>query len=257
MIRTKPLDMGDLMRNDFNTVMRHYDKFFGPNWPSVPCRRWEYVAAIMFSEILTDAHDHRGNIKVCDAGSGSRSAFTHYLGHSGFNVDAFDINVSGTVNLENGAEIKYRNMSLINIGFPSQHFDYVFCMSAIEHVNAPPKFSIPELAFDTGDTTAMLELCRILKPGGILVVTTDYAKTYVPPPGPVKSGKRNGCHRVYNWDAILDRLINPAVREHQMRIWGGFESECDWKNIHKIEPVGWPYTEFIFTLRKKSPLEEA
>jgi hypothetical protein len=116
-------------------------------------------------------------------------------------------------------------------------------MSSIEHINAG-KFAIPELKGDTGDTQAMLELCRILKPGGVLVLTTDYARDYIPPPGPY------GTHRVYDWVQLVHRLINPAVRQHYLTVWGGFEVECDWPNIKKIEPMGWAYTEFILTMRK-------
>ena len=250
MIRTKPLDMNDLTRADFYEIAEHYDDLFGPSWPPVPCRRWEYVAAIVFSEVHL-VPGIKKDLRVCDAGSGMRSRFTHYLGALGFDTHGFDMHVSGTKKLPFGNTVTYHPMSMVDIKFPDSHFDYVFCMSSIEHVNAPPKFVIEGFDFDIGDTEAMLELCRILKPGGVLVVTTDYAKEYIQPPGPVKSGSRNGCHRVYDWGTLLDRLINPAVREHGMRLWGGFESECDWKNIHKIEPVGWPYTEFIFTLKKK------
>jgi SAM-dependent methyltransferase len=242
--------MHDLTRPDFYATSQHYDQLFGPTWPSVPCRRWEYVAAVVFSEIALNVPEHRSKIKVCDAGSGSRSRFTHYIGFLGFETHGFDIGIGGTKNLPNGNHVTYHSMSMVDIKFPDNHFHYVFSMSAIEHVNASPKFTIPELPHDTGDTWAMLELCRILKPGGVLVLTTDYAKKYVPPPGVVKDGKRCGCHRAYSWEALLGRLINPAIRKGDMQLWGGFESECDWDTIEQIEPVGMPYTEFIFTLKK-------
>ena len=52
---------------------------------------------------------------------------------------------------------------LRKLQFPASHFDKVFCFSTIEHV--------PE------DNIAMQELWRVLKPGGVLVLTTDISLT--------------------------------------------------------------------------------
>ena len=231
--------MTDLTRTDFAKVNKEYDEFFSINWPAVPCRRWEYVAAVVFSQILGADTDSR----VCDAGSGSSSAFTRYLANKGFCVDAFDRGIAGSQAFASGGNIFYHDMDMIDIKFDDYTFNYVFAMSSIEHVNAG-KFSIPDLEGDVGDTAAMLELCRILKPGGVLVLTTDYAFNYIKPPGPY------GTHRVYNWSSLLLRLVNPAVRMYNMTIWGGFSEQVNWHKIKKIEPLGWDYTEFILTLRK-------
>lgn len=249
MIRTKPLDMEDLARKDFALINEDYNKTFGPRWPVVPCRRWEYTGAIVFSDILKAERD----VKVCDGGSGANCAFTKYLGHKGFIVDAFDYGISAsTMNFCGGGRINYSNMSLHDIKLDDAIYDYVFCMSSIEHINACERFKIEGMVGedrgfqgDIGDTQGMMELCRILKPGGVLVLTTDYAKEYIPPPGPANS------HRVYSWESILKRLVNPVVRKYNMTVWGGYETECNWETIDKIEPMGWRYTEFILTMRKK------
>jgi SAM-dependent methyltransferase len=243
MIRTKPLDMNDLTGEEFDRVNRVYNKMFGPSWPAVPCRRWEYVAAIVFSDIHYNINE---DLKICDAGSGPACIFTRYLARNHFTVDAFDVGTAGAQNFTGGGMIRYHDMNMVKIEFEDAVFDYVFAMSSIEHINAGKKFNIPGTKFDgdVGDTQAMLELCRILKPGGVLVLTTDYAQNYIKPPGPY------GTHRVYNWQALLDRLVNPAVRKYKMRLHGGFDAECDWENIKQIEPLGWPYTEFILTMKK-------
>jgi ubiquinone/menaquinone biosynthesis C-methylase UbiE len=100
--------------------------------------------------------------------------------------------------------------------------------------------------FDTGDTKAMLELCRVLKPDGILVLTTDFADSYYPPPGLWPSGS----HRIYSWFSMDRRLIEPAIKKYMM----GFEGEVylDYFSDKKeLEPKGYNYTEMILTMRKQ------
>jgi SAM-dependent methyltransferase len=51
--------------------------------------------------------------------------------------------------------------------FPSEEFDIVFSMSVIEHVEGP-----------TGDSASMREMSRVLKPGGLLLVTVPFGPKY-------------------------------------------------------------------------------
>lgn len=246
MIRTKPLDMQDLARPDFNKINQDYDDTFkSTKWPAVPCRRWEYVAAIVFSEILNIAPEDRHKYRVCDAGSGQTSIFTRYLGAKGFIVDAFDMHTKGHKSFAGGGKITWHAMSMIDVKFENETFDYVFCMSSIEHINAG-KFKIAGMDGDTGDTRGMTEISRLLRPGGVLVLTTDYTNYYIPPPGPANS------HRVYDWDAMLNRLISPAFTMYGVAVWDEVQINpaCEWKDIKTIEPKGMPYTEFILTMKR-------
>ena len=241
MIRTKILDMADLEYIDFMTVHSMFDKYFGSNWPDVPCRRWEYVAAIVYSEIFSKPG------KVCDAGSGRNCPFTNLLGIKGNKVDAFDRHASGRQDFEGGGFINYHSLSMTDVRLPEGQYDYVFAMSSIEHINAG-KFAIPGMEFDTGDTLAMLEISKLLKPGGLLVLTTDFAPEYMPPPAIANS------HRIYNWEALNSRLILPANLEYGLSIHdevGFLGDELFWKQIHYVEPMGVPYTEMILTLKKE------
>lgn len=240
MIRTKILDMTDLEYIDFVTVHKMFDSLFGPNWPNVPCRKWEYVAAVVYSEILAKPG------KVCDAGAGASCPFTEFLAIKGNQVDAFDRGVTGRREYPSGGYIQYHNMSMTDVKLEEAKYDYVFAMSSIEHINAG-KFTIPEMEFDYGDTLAMLEIAKLVKPGGILLLTTDFTQEYIEPPGPW------GSHRVYNWKALNDRLILPAEVEYGMHIYdeiGFLGSDSFWKNVNHVEPIGMPYTEMILTLKR-------
>lgn len=240
MIRTKILNMTDLEYIDFVTVHKMYDSLFGEKWPAVPCRKWEYVAAIVYSEILSKPG------KVCDAGSGSKSPFTKFLAFNGNRVDAFDRGLRGKQIFQGDGYIQYHNLSMTDVKLEEEAYDYVFAMSSIEHINAG-KFAIPGMEFDYGDTLAMLEISKLVKPGGILLLTTDFAKEYMPPPAIANS------HRIYDWKSLNDRLIIPASQEYGLSIYdevGFLGDDAFWQNIHHVEPIGVPYTEMILTLKK-------
>jgi len=234
MVRTKILNMKDLDRPDFSKINKMFNKDFGNNWPQVPLRRWEYVAAILFSGVIENPG------KVLEAGCG-QSVFSSMLVNLGCDVDAFDYGLGIQFNTDN---FRYHDMSMIDIRFKDNTFDYVFAISSIEHINAG-RFKIDHLDFDKGDELAMAELIRVLKPGGILVITTDFADRYYPPPGLWRSKS----HRIYNWEKFNQRLILPFDIEYFDEI--EYPEIKNSKELKKMEPLGFAYTEFIATLKKK------
>lgn len=62
--------------------------------------------------------------------------------------------------------------NVMDTGFPENLFDAIFMVSTIEHVGLSVYGQ--RTLYDDGDIRAMRELHRILKPGGILVLTTPY-----------------------------------------------------------------------------------
>jgi SAM-dependent methyltransferase len=236
MIRSKILDMGDLNREDLNQVNVLLNSKFGANWPEVPCRRWEYCCAILFSGVLST----KGS--ALDIGCGG-SIFPVILKEiAGCEVVAMDPQVTN----QDVNDIHYRNGSMTDLGAYKEQFDTIFAMSSIEHVNAGA-YAIDGMEFDTGDTLAMLEMCKALKPGGVLVVTTDFADRYYQPPGLWP----NGHHRIYDLESLYDRLILPAIKNYKMSPFGDMDlDKHDWQNIREIEPIEYDYTEMILTMKK-------
>lgn len=238
MIRSKVLDMDDLKRPAFVVANGLFNAHFGRAWPEVPLRRWEYCAAVVFSDVVSKPG------LAMDAGCGA-SVFPKFLQKVGCEVYAIDPGI----HTHRADGVNYRKRSMTDLSdFEIESFDYVFAISSIEHVNAG-RFAIGGMPFDTGDALAMRELCRIVKPGGKLVLTTDFGKDYHPPPGLWPSGS----HRVYNLDALYDRLIIPAVVTYPMCFSDGGGNLCfkDDADIMAMEPVGYDYTAIILTLEKK------
>jgi SAM-dependent methyltransferase len=235
--KTKILDMEDLKDPTFAAVNNMYDEYFGPNWPEVPLRRWEYVAAIVFSEIMAKPG-------LClDAGCGS-NVFSKFLNKIGCDVYCIDIGLNER--MVDG--ISYYNMSMHDMNrIEDNTFRYVFAISSIEHVNAG-RFKIEGMDFDTGDTQAMKELVRVLRPGGKLILTTDYADKYYPPPGLWPSGS----HRIYDFNSITDRLLKPisdnTLFKEGIRDFGNGSFIPE--DLRAVEPKGYDYTEIILTLEK-------
>lgn len=129
-------------------------------------RLWEYPFAIL-------AGDLQPGMACADVGCG-RTPFTVYLSRQpGLRVMGFDPDVGGDetrttafgVNADfvRRAGLDVRACSMARLEAPDDHFDRVFCLSVIEHLEA--------LLARAG----MREMARILKPGGRLIVTMDVA----------------------------------------------------------------------------------
>lgn len=61
----------------------------------------------------------------------------------------------------NKEKLNYKEMNFLNKELPSNHFDLVFFMEVIEHVDSPVDF--------------LKEIMRVLKPGGNLIISTPNA----------------------------------------------------------------------------------
>lgn len=97
---------------------------------------------------------------------------------------------------------KFAAGDIRNTDFPDDFFDYICCVSVIEHIGVKdPSYRINK-ADATGDLKAMLEMRRILKPDGSLFLTTEFGK-----------GETDGPLRVYNSDTIRRLFKNWTLRD--------------------------------------------
>ena len=129
-------------------------------------RLWEYPFAIL-------AADLQPGMACADVGCG-RTPFTVYLARqpgvqvTGFDPDMFTdgkrhatFGVSADFVRRTGLTV--RNCGMADLDAPDNHFDRLFCLSVIEHVDAGTA------------RRGMREMARVLKPGGRLIVTLDVA----------------------------------------------------------------------------------
>ncbi len=129
-------------------------------------RLWEFPFAIL-------AAGFRPGLACADVGCG-RTPFTVYASRqpgvrmTGFDPDLFTegerhatFGVSADFVRRTGLDI--RNCGMERLDAPDNHYDRVFCLSVIEHLDAATA------------RRGMREMSRILKPGGRLIVTVDVA----------------------------------------------------------------------------------
>jgi SAM-dependent methyltransferase len=93
--------------------------------------------------------------------------------------------------------------------FGAATFDVVYSMSVLEHVEG-----------EAGDTQAVAELLRVLKPGGLLVLSVPFGSTYVEQTrlGVVGAARRTGDRREYFFQRIYDER---AFRRRILAALGG------------------------------------
>lgn len=130
-------------------------------------------------------------------------------------------------NLEFGKDVRrdgvlFRYGDITATDFPDGRFDAVTCMSVIEH-------GVPLEPF-------LAESARILKPGGLLVVSTDYDQD--PPDTTGKFMYGTPVH-IFSPDEI--RALVETAGRHGLRLKGDLELE------HSERPVHWPRAGLRYT----------
>lgn len=140
------------------------DTFWEESWKEVDPKRIEqYIKAVDMApdDIIGMLLRHQVRT-VCDAGCGC-GIYCAKLLHHGFSVSGFDVSedaVRIAKRLAPAADLKAADIS--STGYPAGSFDAVLSRDVLDHMKK-------------GDARrAVLELCRIVKPGGIVVFTLDY-----------------------------------------------------------------------------------
>ena len=194
-----------------------------------PSKRWEYPWALQRARLAPGS-------RVLDAGCGA-SIFPVYLASRQMTVTALDPQVPAPAALSPELPVAYVCGALQDLPFGSGTFDAVFCISVIEHL--PRGQMLPALA----------QLAAVLKPGGRLLLTTDYtrdAEEVIWYEGP------DGRFRV-DWN-VFDRpcLESLLAGFDDLEMEGRLDLDVDWfrvrSRMHRFH--GYPYTAVGIAFRK-------
>lgn len=134
-------------------------------------KQWEYLYALRGISHTYGVDAQR--LRIADVGGG-RGALGPYLAHLGHRVETFDLDYLWVDRTDPTLELRFRRWareagllarfgSSYNVPAPSDTYDVVTCISVVEHV--PYKEYV------------LREALRILRPGGLLVLTFDFANT--------------------------------------------------------------------------------
>lgn len=129
-----------------------------------PFRKMEYSFAL---DVLLECL--KPGDRYLDAGCGV-TPLCHVIAARGIQTDACDVDSRLIDHLRRldtgriyGGRVAFSCQDLTRTTFADATFDAISCISVLEHIPAG------------SDQRAVMELLRILKPGGILVLTIDYA----------------------------------------------------------------------------------
>ncbi len=126
--------------------------------------------------------------KVLDLGC-MESVLPLFLAGLGFQVTGFDFR-QYPYRVPN---FKFIQGSILDLPFEKGYFDAVTCVSTIEHIGIgfynDPKDNL------SSDIKGMLEIKRVLKPGGLSILTVPFGKTSI-----------NNQQRIYDQQG-LDKLL--------------------------------------------------
>lgn len=103
-----------------------------------------------------------------------------------------------------GVEIDYHIESMQNLSWPDKHFDIVYSISVLEHIKPPEE-----------QRRAVQEMARVLKRGGQMLLTVDYAAST--PEGACDAFLPDDIRRIIEWSGLIP-MEPPAF---DIEGWGG------------------------------------
>ena len=123
----------------------------------------------------------------------------------------------------NNFSVKQANA--LNLPYKDSTFDFVITISVVEHIDG------------SGDSKAMREMWRVLKPGGRLIITTHVSSKYIVEYrgfdqynlGIKRKRRKYFFQRIYDEKQLKERIFKPIRTEPKIvEIWG--EKEKGWFN---------------------------
>jgi SAM-dependent methyltransferase len=152
----RTLDLAELERPAFRRIVEELEAMLAtePGAYLHPSKRWEYPWALEQARLAPGS-------RILDAGAGA-SIFPVYLAREGHRVTALDLDARRALGGGHGVVVPYVRGDLTALPFADESFDAVFCISVVEHL---PEQAVP---------AALRELRRALRPGGKLLLTTDF-----------------------------------------------------------------------------------
>ncbi|WP_348267494.1 methyltransferase domain-containing protein [Edaphobacter paludis] len=188
-------------------------------------KNWDHLAAVfaILGSTTTSA-------RVLDAGAEFYSNVLPTLFAYGYR-NLYGINLSFTGEARRGP-IRYLHGDITQTSFADGYFDAVSCMSVIEH-------GVPLEGY-------LREMHRVLKPGGLLITSTDYYPTAIDTRGKMAHG---AAIKVFT-KAEIQEILRLA-EQIGFESTGPVDLDCSERPV-RWEQFGLEYSFVIFTLRKKA-----
>ena len=205
-----------------------------------PAKIWEGMTAL---DIISREGDERSS-KIVDLGA-RYGVILPWLAKSGFrNLWGCDLTypfpplrawlfggnlraAAQTIGWIVSKRLKLSRQDMSDLGYPDASFDFVTCLSVIEHVADP--------------SAALKEMRRILKPGGTALISTDYWDGLVDTSGIDICGQPA---RVYDKETLQADLIE-AARESGLELVGPVDLDVD-ETVVQYDRMNYTFVFFQF-----------
>lgn len=189
-------------------------------------KNWD--AGLAFNFIINQGNEKS---RILDAGSAYYGIILLWLRAFGFkNLKGCDLVYQKPYKTNN---IVFENRDLHHTGYDSEHFDFVTCLSVIEHGVRIEDY--------------LREMYRLLKPGGFLITSTDYWAEKIQTSGIYPYGKAFGEMKIFTPEDIKD-LVSTANT-----IGFSLVDDITYETSSPIvtwDRIGLSYTYMFFILQK-------
>ena len=186
-------------------------------------KNWDHLAAVHAIASSTPKSAY-----VLDAGAEFYSNVLPALYVYGYR-NLYGMNLSFADPARRGT-IRYLPGDITDTGFPSSTFDAITCMSVIEH--------------GVSMNAYFRETFRLLKPGGLLITSTDYWPTPIDTRNKFAHG---AAIKIFSRDEISEMIAR--AQQCGFECTGDLDLECRDRSV-RWELYDLEYTFIIFTLRK-------
>lgn len=144
--------------------------------------------------------DSMQHVLVAGCGTGHEAAYL--LSRMGVEVDAVDIEIEADDEFKDMDGLRFQQASVLELPFDDGFFDAIFYHHVIEHVDDP--------------VGSLVELDRVLKPGGWLFVGTPNRHRLI---------SSVGAHEQATWEPSIANKIRDNVNDWGARFKGKFRNE--------------------------------
>jgi len=175
---------------------------------------------------------------VLDIGSWA-SPLTTIIKEIGFKVDGMDLPPSSPILYEG---VKYIQGDFLSVDVKDS-YDVVVLCSTIEHIGLGGRYGSKDI--EDGDIKAIEKVKKILRPGGILILTIPYGEEKTIKP----------LHRVYN---KTGRLLKYAYENFEVEVEEFYKNnlenvwvKCEEPEAREVKPSEDNYALGLFCFRKR------
>lgn len=164
-------DVGSLNNSaEYNELSAYAKSYLSNNLENLSSYRWIKDSFNQWSRIYEYPYCYerisnvaKPDVQILDAGCGV--TFFPFFLNQRYNVTCVDqddyVDMFRAINEKQDTKVNFIRSALNSLPFPDDSFDVLYCISVLEHTDNYPKI--------------LDEFKRVLKPGGLLIVTFDIA----------------------------------------------------------------------------------